>query len=284
MRSDMKKLLDRWLLVDATALSQDLWRRGRRRLWRRRAVASATLLGLGFTGVVVQDLGGRGPIDPARRKPAPQFAPSTSPSPSEPEGQPWTPVPGLLETGGYFFEHLEFRVERDSSRSAPARVAVRGDVGWVDGFPGTRMCRWRVLDAHGEIIGSANGEFVAMGPSTGVLKDRIDVDGAPVGVEVSCSSERVDPVGGQLRVSDVRVEDGPRSGYVDVAFRYDRVDGSGPSPQLCEVEVRDASGASVGSSQATFHGRAGPGSERFPVDVAVSSNGGLTATVSCEAM
>lgn len=244
MPPDLRESLRSFDVPAARVDPGSLWRRARRRALIRRATASAGVLSVALASwLLVPDL-----IAEDRRAPVDRGLPSVDMSWKDASGAP-------IVTGGYVFRDLEVRLAPQVAASPPTeyRAVVRGEVSFEDGYPGRRSCTWDVLDGNGTVIGSATSDFTAAGPSSGTLKDRIDVIGTPEEVRVSCLQEPLDDPSVEIVISNVRVHTSESSERVrafgeravEVVFDYRWTEGGDPPPQRCLVVVRDHSGATL---------------------------------------
>jgi hypothetical protein len=188
---------------------------------------------------------------------------------------------GPITTGGYVFSDLELRTGPQADPAEEStRVILRGRIGFVDGYPGVRLCTWTVFDRRGDEIGAATSEFSAAGESLGTIKDRIDVDGTPHRVDIECSNERLDNPNGRFSFSNIQVTRAPTQWpEFEVSFRY-RWQGRGePSFQNCEITVYDGDDVVLEKVMQDFStsGRQGRSSFR----IVRASGDPARATISC---
>lgn len=157
---------------------------------------------------------------------------------------------GPISTGGYVFSDLELRTapQTDSAEEF-GRTVLRGRIGFVDGYPGMRLCTWTVFDRRGDEIGDATNQFSAAGPSSGIIKDRIDVDGTPHRVDIECSEERLDNPDGRFVFTDIEVENVPSRNEFEVTTRYEWQGKGDPSAQTCEITVYEDEGEVLESAK-----------------------------------
>jgi hypothetical protein len=181
--------------------------------------------------------------------------PDSAPSPeqSTSSGSEWKPVGGgAIKTGGYVFSDLQLRLAKQNDEtSTKDRAVLRGQIGFVDGYPGNRVCTWTVVDGSGKAIGSVTSEFLAMGESVGTIKDRIDVDGKPEDIEIDCSKKRLDNPHGHFDISAVSVEKIGRDDF-EVHFSYEWIGGGEPTAQRCHVTVYADDGSVLEQSSRGF--------------------------------
>lgn len=236
MLDDLRSLIHRFAVPHAAADPEHVWRRGRSRMLRIRTV---TALATAASVMVAWSFWPRSLEDP----------PPNGSLPTLESRHDWTDVSQeSIETGGYVFSNIEMRTAPQVDASTDLeRVVIRGDIGWSNGFPGKRECSFRVYDDKGEVIGTAAGSFMAPAPTSGIIKDRIDVSGRPRGINISCADVRLDDPSGHFSFGDVSIEDGnarePTGEQELVAVvRYTWQGRGDPSPQSCTITARDRSG------------------------------------------
>lgn len=147
-----------------------------------------------------------------------------------------------IETQGYMFSNLSIRLKADDDDPGGRNAALRGRIGFDDGFPGKRMCRFSLHDSDGKVLGAAVSEFMAAGASSGIIKDTIPVKGTPAFTEIECSEKRLDDPNGLFSFRRVTVErDIGRSFMASSSFVSWEGDGD-PTPQRCLISVMDSDG------------------------------------------
>lgn len=187
---------------------------------------------------------------------------------------------GPISTGGYVFSDLELRTAPQADPAEESdRVILRGRIGFVDGYPGVRLCTWAVFDRRGDEIGAATNEFLAAGPSSGLIKDRIDVDGTPHRVGIECSEERLDNPDGRFVFTDIEVENVPSRNEFEVTTRYKWQGKGDPSAQTCEITVYEDEGEVLESAKQTMVANRHKG--RLTFRVVRASGDPARATIAC---
>ena len=288
---DLRERLDSALTEEGAEREPDLARvasRGRH-LRRRRLVGAAlssvailAFLGLG-TVTLTADGSDRPPASGASRD---------SQNEGTSGGSDWIPAAdGAITTGGYVFSELEMQVSpKVDTIPIMRRLALRGRLGFVDGYPGKQTCTWEVFDDAGGLLGSATNTFMAAGPRRGMIKDRIDFDGdEPAYVDIRCDGKRLDDPRGEMRISDIGFKQdydsktGP--GGVQVMFTY-RWEGEGdPVPLTCRVQVFGPEGRSlIRTSRGLIASGPGPGRGSFSIREIEMEQDPTSATIDCAPM
>lgn len=208
----------------------------------------------------------------------------------DPQPTRWVPASdGPIRTDGFIFRDLEMRIAPQVDPTATLRrLVLRGRIDFADGFPGKKMCTWDVLDAEGRVIGSATSSFLAAGPVSGLIKDRIDFDGEPTSVDIQCGGPRLDDPDGRMVISDISLEAGYSSSTgaegagLLVRFRYAWEGEGDPVPLLCDVEVFDSEGRFLArTTKRLVAAGKGPNNTWFHLKELDMDQGPDSATIDC---
>lgn len=190
-----------------------------------------------------------------------------------------------ISTGGYVFSDLFFQTDRSFDPSRTERISLHGGIGFEVGFPGTKTCTWEVLDAGGSVIGSATNEFTAQGPSEGMIKDTLVINGEPARIAIDCGGDRLDDPSGHFEFSDVQPirHDAQRElNRISVQFTFRWVGGAQPSPQSCDIAVYAEDGSLILEGERGFSSKTpGPKRSEFAMGEGQNMKEPATATISC---
>lgn len=266
-----------------------LIREGRRLKWGRRLAVTASGV-LVIAGVMVLDNPARvdgGANSRVVGSDADDSTVSTAASSSStPSGKrDWVRASeGPISTGGYVFSELRlgFAATNDTA-AGPSYATLTGRIDFEDGFPGVKICTWRIWDGQDRLIGSAEHPFSALGPSTGLIKDRIDVTGVPSRVGITCSEDRLDDPSGAFSFTEIAVSRSANQGVdFDVSFIYEWEGLGVPSPQECVTTLYGPSGRRLFSTEQRFSAGQGPARSAFGIDAPTDADRPESAEIECQ--
>jgi hypothetical protein len=184
------------------------------------------------------------------------------------------------EAGGYAFRSIALSPPDEEST-----VVISYIPEWVGGvFPGTKACTWTLRDEAGERVGAKSMTLTTMQASYDdpISTSAREVRDEPASATIACADERLDDPSGALAVADARVEPSLRTGsYVEVAFAYEWTGERNPTPQVCDVLVRDRSGAEMASLTGGLAVQRSTGRTAFPVQLPAGHAEAYSAEVVC---